>query len=190
MIQFTEDVNSPECDSVHYDVPGKIVVDVNSPGCDKVHYQAPGDLKVENDPTPDVVHDDSLPIDTQDDSVPSPEDLGFEIPKQDDLSTAKPSPVITPVDAIRQTKANPSTVTITKFGDKYYIDHNDLRCYMDACGEHNYESAVRNIINAHEDADLTNDNIGIVLGENDLFNLDPETKTAMESSNVSFEVYN
>ena len=34
MVQFTEDVNSPECDSVRYDVPGKITVDVDNPKCD------------------------------------------------------------------------------------------------------------------------------------------------------------
>lgn len=188
MVQFTEDVNSPECDSVRYDIPGKITVDVDNPECDKVHYQTPGDLKVKDDPTPDVVHDNSVPTDTQDDSVPSPEELGFEIPSHDSVN--KPEPGITPIDAIRQVKSDPNTVTVVKFGNKYYIDHNDLRCYMDACNERNYESAVRNIINAHEDVDLTNDNLGIVLGENDLFNLDPETKTAMESSNVNFEVYN
>ena len=96
---------------------------------------------------------------------------------------------ITPIEAIRRAKCCPSSVCISKLNGKYYIDHNDLRCYMDACGESNYESALNNIIAAHDKEDLCSDNIGIVMGESDLLKLDPETKLAMESSSVSFEVY-
>lgn len=96
---------------------------------------------------------------------------------------------MSPIEAIRRIKSDPATVSITKLNGKYYIDHNDLRCYMDACGEANYECALKNIIAANNDGELSSDNVGIVMGESDLLKLDPETKLAMESSDVNFEVY-
>ena len=165
--------------------------DVVSTVADKVYYQSPEDLKVKQDPTPDVVHDDSLPVATQiDGSVKTPEIDASEIeePAPARIYTKPAEDLPNPVDAIRMSKANPCNVVITKVGDKYYIDHNDLKCYMDACGEHDYSCAVRNIISAHNE-EFTNDDLGIVMSENDLFNLGPDAKATIEASDVNFEVY-
>ena len=191
--------------------------DIVSHECDEVYYQTPEELKVKHDPEPDVVHDDSNSYeDREDDDDEYEEDDEKEYEPQCEEEVPVPSELthddhhhddhhcdgfdhhchhhdhycdITPIEAIRRTKCCPSSVCISKLNGKYYIDHNDLRCYMDACGESNYESALNNIIAAHDKEDLCSDNIGIVMGESDLLKLDPETKLAMESSSVSFEVY-
>lgn len=192
--------------------------DIVSPECDEVYYQTPEELKVKHDPEPDVVHDDSNSYEEHedDDDDEYEEDDEKEYEPQCEEEVPVPSELthddhhhhdhhcdgfdhhcnhhdhycdITPIEAIRRAKCCPSSVCISKLNGKYYIDHNDLRCYMDACGESNYESALNNIIAAHDKEDLCSDNIGIVMGESDLLKLDPETKLAMESSSVSFEVY-
>ena len=191
--------------------------DITNPECDEVYYQTPEELKVKNNPEPDVVHDDSLPSDEEekekekdddddkDNDDEEKEDKDHEDDDDDDDEKHHEHEDhhhdhhhddchhfghhMTPIEAIRKIKSDPATVSITKLNGKYYIDHNDLRCYMDACGETNYECALKNIIAANHDSDLSNDNIGIVMRESDLLKLDPETKSTMESSDVNFEVY-
>ena len=144
--------------------------------CDNVYYQSPEEFRSEL--ARSVVHDDA-------DEAIQPDEVHYEYrPKEEE-----PAP-IDPMDAIRREKSNVHNVTITKFGDKYYIDHNDLRCYMDSCGEMDYDSAVKNIIDAHHDEPgLTSDNLGVVVSRDTLSEIDPYTKSTMESSKVSFEVY-
>lgn len=162
--------------------------DVASTVADKVYYQTPEDLKVKQDPTPDVVHDDSLPVSAHE-LEPEKVDDPTPVQMNDIHPDVKPEENLpSPIDAIRMSKANPCNVVITKVGDKYYIDHNDLKCYMDACGEHDYSCAVQNIIGAHN-SEFTNDNLGVVMSERDLLNLGPEVKTTIEASDVNFEVY-
>ena len=183
----------------------KLDEDMVNPECDEVYYQTPEELKVKGDSTPDVVHDDSLPANAPaKDFMPPLDEITpkFDTPMvhKDEPVQPQPAPIeapklhddhcdISPMEAIRKCKSNPATVSITKMNGKYYIDHNDLRCYMDACGESNYECALNNIIAAHNEDGLASDNIGIVMGESDLLKLDPETKMAIESSEVNFEVY-
>ena len=177
--------------------------DITNPECDEVYYQTPEELKVKNNPEPDVVHDDSLPSDEEKEKEKKEEDDDNEEHHEehdhhehedhhhdhhhDDCHHFGHH--MTPIEAIRKVKGDPASVSITKLNGKYYIDHNDLRCYMDACGEANYECALKNIIAANHDSDLSSDNIGIVMRESDLLKLDPETKFTMESSDVNFEVY-
>lgn len=180
--------------------------DITNPECDGVYYQTPEELKVKHNPEPDVVHDDNLPAKVEEPKeidIPSIEEKPMEFPTHHEEvphhhdhhewhhyeGPSHDDHGMSPIEAIRKVKSNPATVSITRLNGKYYIDHNDLRCYMDACGESNYECALKNIIAANNSDDITGDNIGIVMGENDLLKLDPEIKSAMESSEVNFEVY-
>ena len=190
--------------------------DITNPECDEVYYQTPEELKVKNNPEPDVVHDDSLPSDEEENEKEKDDDKENEDEEKEDKDHEDDEEHheehdhheheehhhdhhhddyhhfghhMTPIEAIRKIKGDPASVSITKLNGKYYIDHNDLRCYMDACGEANYECALKNIIAANHDSDLSSDNIGIVMRESDLLKLDPETKSTMESSDVNFEVY-
>lgn len=193
--------------------------DITNPECDEVYYQTPEELKVKNNPEPDVVHDDSLPSDEEENEKEKDDDKENEEEEKEDKDHEDDDDDeehheehdhheheehhhdhhhddchhfghhMTPIEAIRKIKGDPASVSITKLNGKYYIDHNDLRCYMDACGEANYECALKNIIAANHDSDLSSDNIGIVMRESDLLKLDPETKSTMESSDVNFEVY-
>lgn len=193
--------------------------DITNPECDEVYYQTPEELKVKNNPEPDVVHDDSLPSDEEENEKDKDDDKENEDEEKEDKDHEDDDDDeehheehdhheheehhhdhhhddchhfghhMTPIEAIRKIKGDPASVSITKLNGKYYIDHNDLRCYMDACGEANYECALKNIIAANHDSDLSSDNIGIVMRESDLLKLDPETKSTMESSDVNFEVY-
>ena len=193
--------------------------DITNPECDEVYYQTPEELKVKNNPEPDVVHDDSLPSDEEENEKEKDDDKENEEEEKEDKDHEDDDDDeehheehdhheheehhhdhhhddchhfghhMTPIEAIRNIKGDPASVSITKLNGKYYIDHNDLRCYMDACGEANYECALKNIIAANHDSDLSSDNIGIVMRESDLLKLDPETKSTMESSDVNFEVY-
>lgn len=190
--------------------------DITNPECDEVYYQTPEELKVKNNPEPDVVHDDSLPSDEEkekekDDDKENEDEEKEDKDHEDDEKHHEEHDHheheehhhdhhhhddchhfghhMTPIEAIHKIKSDPATISITRLNGKYYIDHNDLRCYMDACGETNYECALKNIIAANHDDSLSNDNIGIVMSESDLLKLDPETKSTMESSDVNFEVY-
>lgn len=151
-----------------------MIEDTVSPEADEVYYQTPEELKVKGDPSPDVVHDDSLTVgDYPDEEIP---DVG-----------GQPQP--TPIDAIRVAHSDPANVSVSQLGDKYYIGHDDLKCYMDASGETNYDAALDNIVTAHDREGFTCENTSIVMSESELLNLDPDTKLAMESSEVNFEVY-
>lgn len=211
MVVLEEDIVSPECDEVYYQTPEELKVK-HDPEPDVVHddsnsYEDREDDDEENEEKDhheeDDDHEDDEEHEDDDDDekekecepqheedVPVPSELmpGGN-PPQDEIDHHHHHCDITPIEAIRRTKCCPSSVCISKLNGKYYIDHNDLRCYMDACGESNYESALNNIIAAHNEEGLCSDNIGIVMGESDLLKLDPETKLAMESSSVNFEVY-
>lgn len=210
MVVLEEDIVSPECDEVYYQTPEELKVK-HDPEPDVVHddsnsYEDREDDDEENEEKDhheeDDDHEDDEEHEDDDDEkekecepqheedVPVPSELmPGDNPPQDEIDHHHHHCDITPIEAIRRTKCCPSSVCISKLNGKYYIDHNDLRCYMDACGESNYESALNNIIAAHNEEGLCSDNIGIVMGESDLLKLDPETKLAMESSSVSFEVY-
>lgn len=206
MVVLEEDIVSPECDEVYYQTPEELKVK-HDPEPDVVHddsnsYEDREDDYEKNNHEEDDDHEDDEKHEDDDDEeekeyehqheedVPVPRELipGGN-PPQDEIDHHHHHCDITPIEAIRRTKCCPSSVCISKLNGKYYIDHNDLRCYMDACGETNYESALNNIIAAHNEEGLCSDNIGIVMGGSDLLKLDPETKLAMESSSVSFEVY-
>ena len=214
MVVLEEDIVSPECDEVYYQTPEELKVK-HDPEPDVVH----DDSNSYEDREDDYEEEDHQEEHEDDDDDKYEEDDEKEYEPQCEEEVPVPSELthddhhghhhhdhhcdgfdhhchhhdhycdITPIEAIRRTKCCPSSVCISKLNGKYYIDHNDLRCYMDACGESNYESALNNIIAAHDKEDLCSDNIGIVMGESDLLKLDPETKLAMESSSVSFEVY-
>lgn len=211
MVVLEEDIVSPECDEVYYQTPEELKVK-HDPEPDVVH----DDSNSYEDREDDYEEEDHQEEHEDDDDDEYEEDDKKEYEPQCEEEVPVPSELthddhhhhdhhcdgfdhhchhhdhycdITPIEAIRRAKCCPSSVCISKLNGKYYIDHNDLRCYMDACGESNYESALNNIIAAHDKEDLCSDNIGIVMGESDLLKLDPETKLAMESSSVSFEVY-
>ena len=211
MVVLEEDIVSPECDEVYYQTPEELKVK-HDPEPDVVHddsnsYEDREDDYEEEDHQEEHEDDDDDEYEEDDEKeyepqceeeVPVPSELTHDDYHHDDhhcdgfdhhCHHHDHYCDITPIEAIRRTKCCPSSVCISKLNGKYYIDHNDLRCYMDACGESNYESALNNIIAAHDKEDLCSDNIGIVMGESDLLKLDPETKLAMESSSVSFEVY-
>lgn len=206
MVVLEEDIVSPECDEVYYQTPEELKVK-HDPEPDVVHddsnsYEDREDDYEKDHHEEDDDHEDDEKHEDDDDEeekeyepqheedVPVPSELipGGN-PPQDEIDHHHHHCDITPIEAIRRTKCCPSSVCISKLNGKYYIDHNDLRCYMDACGETNYEYALNNIIAAHNEEGLCSDNIGIVMGGSDLLKLDPETKLAMESSSVNFEVY-
>lgn len=201
MDPFKEDITNPECDEVYYQTPEELKVK-NNPEPDVVHDDSlPSDEEEEKEKKED---------DDKDNEDEEKEDKDHEDDDDDDEEHHEEHDHheheeyhhdhhhddchhfghhMTPIEAIRKVKGDPASVSITKLNGKYYIDHNDLRCYMDACGEANYECALKNIIAANHDSDLSSDNIGIVMRESDLLKLDPETKSTMESSDVNFEVY-
>lgn len=206
MVILEEDIVSPECDEVYYQTPEELKVK-HDPEPDVVHDDSNSyedhedDYEKDNHEEDDDHEDDEKHEDDDDEEekecepqheedVPVPGELipGGN-PPRDEVDHHHHHCDITPIEAIRRTKCCPSSVCISKLNGKYYIDHNDLRCYMDACGESNYESALNNIIAAHNEEGLCSDNVGIVMGGSDLLKLDPETKLAMESSSVNFEVY-
>ena len=215
MVVLEEDIVSPECDEVYYQTPEELKVK-HDPEPDVVHddsnsYEDREDDYEEEDHQEEHEDDDDDDEYEEDDEKEYEPQCEEEVPVPSELTHDDHHGYhhhdhhcdgfdhhchhhdhycdITPIEAIRRAKCCPSSVCISKLNGKYYIDHNDLRCYMDACGESNYEPALNNIIAAHDKEDLCSDNIGIVMGESDLLKLDPETKLAMESSSVSFEVY-
>ena len=202
MDPFKEDITNPECDEVYYQTPEELKVK-NNPEPDVVH----------DDSLPSDEEEKEKDEDDEDEEENEDEEKEDEDHEDDDDDDEKDHDEhehhdheehhhdhhhddchhfghhMTPIEAIRKVKGDPASVSITKLNGKYYIDHNDLRCYMDACGEASYECALKNIIAANHDSDLSSDNIGIVMRESDLLKLDPETKSTMESSDVNFEVY-
>ena len=208
MDPFKEDITNPECDEVYYQTPEELKVK-NNPEPDVVHDDSlPSDEEKEKEKKEDDEEEEKDKEEKEDDDKDNEdeekEDKDHEDDDDDDEEHHEHEEHhhdhhhddchhfghhMTPIEAIRKIKGDPATVSITKLNGKYYIDHNDLRCYMDACGEANYECALKNIIAANHDSDLSSDNIGIVMRESDLLKLDPETKSTMESSDVNFEVY-
>ena len=214
MDPFKEDITNPECDEVYYQTPEELKVK-NNPEPDVVHDDSlPSDEEKEKEKKEDDEEEEKDKEEKEDDDKDNEdeekEDKDHEDDDDDDEKHHDDEEHdhheheehhhhhddchhfghhMTPIEAIRKVKGDPASVSITKLNGKYYIDHNDLRCYMDACGESNYECALKNIIAANHDSDLSSDNIGIVMRESDLLKLDPETKSTMESSDVNFEVY-
>lgn len=207
MDPFKEDITNPECDGVYYQTPEELKVK-NNPEPDVVHDDSlPSDeekekeKKEEDDEGEEKEKEDKEKEDKdhEDDEKRHDEHDHHEHHEHEEHEHHHDhhhhddchhfGHHMTPIEAIRKVKGDPASVSITKLNGKYYIDHNDLRCYMDACGEANYECALKNIIAANNDGELSSDNIGIVMSESDLLKLDPETKLTMESSDVNFEVY-
>ena len=213
MDPFKEDITNPECDEVYYQTPEELKVK-NNPEPDVVHDDSlPSDEEKEKEKKEEDDEDEEKKEKEDDDKEKEDEEKEDKDHEDDDDDDEKHHEEhdhhdheehehhhhhddchhfdhhMTPIEAIRRIKSDPATVSITKLNGKYYIDHNDLRCYMDACGEANYECALKNIIAANHDGELSSDNIGIVMSESDLLKLDPETKSTMESSDVNFEVY-
>lgn len=209
MDPFKEDITNPECDEVYYQTPEELKVK-NNPEPDVVHDDSlPSDEEEEKEKKEDDEEEEKDKEEKEDDDKDNEDEEKEDKDHEDDDDDEEHDHHeheehhhdhhhddchhfghhMTPIEAIRKIKGDPASVSITKLNGKYYIDHNDLRCYMDACGEANYECALKNIIAANHDSDLSSDNIGIVMRESDLLKLDPETKSTMESSDVNFEVY-
>ena len=209
MDPFKEDITNPECDEVYYQTPEELKVK-NNPEPDVVHDDSlPSDEEEEKEKKEDDEEEEKDKEEKEDDDKDNDDEEKEDKDHEDDDDDEEHDHHeheehhhdhhhddchhfghhMTPIEAIRKVKGDPASVSITKLNGKYYIDHNDLRCYMDACGEANYECALKNIIAANHDSDLSSDNIGIVMRESDLLKLDPETKSTMESSDVNFEVY-
>ena len=209
MDPFKEDITNPECDEVYYQTPEELKVK-NNPEPDVVHDDSlPSDEEKEKEKKEDDEEEEKDKEEKEDDDKDNEDEEKEDKDHEDDDDDEEHDHHeheehhhdhhhddchhfghhMTPIEAIRKVKGDPASVSITKLNGKYYIDHNDLRCYMDACGEANYECALKNIIAANHDSDLSSDNIGIVMRESDLLKLDPETKSTMESSDVNFEVY-
>lgn len=209
MDPFKEDITNPECDEVYYQTPEELKVK-NNPEPDVVHDDSlPSDEEKEKEKKEDDEEEEKDKEEKEDDDKDNEDEEKEDKDHEDDDDDEEHDHHeheehhhdhhhddchhfghhMTPIEAIRKVKGDPATVSITKLNGKYYIDHNDLRCYMDACGEANYECALKNIIAANNDGELSSDNVGIVMGESDLLKLDPETKSTMESSDVNFEVY-
>lgn len=209
MDPFKEDITNPECDEVYYQTPEELKVK-NNPEPDVVHDDSlPSDEEEEKEKKEDDEEEEKDKEEKEDDDKDNEDEEKEDKDHEDDDDDEEHDHHeheehhhdhyhddchhfghhMTPIEAIRKVKGDPASVSITKLNGKYYIDHNDLRCYMDACGEANYECALKNIIAANHDSDLSSDNIGIVMRESDLLKLDPETKSTMESSDVNFEVY-
>ena len=211
MDPFKEDITNPECDEVYYQTPEELKVK-NNPEPDVVHDDSlPSDEEKEKEKKEDDEEEEKDKEEKEDDDKDNEDEEKEDKDHEDDDEEHHEEHDhheheehhhdhhhddchhfghhMTPIEAIRKVKGDPASVSITKLNGKYYIDHNDLRCYMDACGEANYECALKNIIAANHDSDLSSDNIGIVMRESDLLKLDPETKSTMESSDVNFEVY-
>ena len=214
MDPFKEDITNPECDEVYYQTPEELKVK-NNPEPDVVHDDSlPSDEEKEKEKKEDDEEEEKDKEEKEDDDKDNDDEEKEDKDHEDDDDEKHHDDEehdhheyeehhhdhhhddchhfghhMTPIEAIRKVKGDPASVSITKLNGEYYIDHNDLRCYMDACGEANYECALKNIIAANHDSDLSSDNIGIVMRESDLLKLDPETKSTMESSDVNFEVY-
>ena len=84
---------------------------------------------------------------------------------------------------------DPRNVMIAKYGDNYYVDHNDLKCYMDACKETKYENALNNIIKVHEDDDISASNIRVIMTKSDYSAMSESTKNKINEYSVSFDIY-
>lgn len=147
---------------MNYEAP--ILEEVEIPRDCRVYFQDPVDLKIQNDNNQSnmkvVLHDDEYPVEAN-----------------------------SPIEAISKLRMDPRNVMIAKYGDNYYVDHNDLKCYMDACKETKYENALNNIINVHEDDDISASNIRVIMTKSDYNTMSESTKNKINESSVSFDIY-
>lgn len=145
-----------------------------------VYFQDPVDLKIQNDNNQSdmkvILHDDEDPTNSTSSDIP--------------VSTPDEEPPVeanSPIEAISKLRMDPRNVMIAKYGDKYYVDHNDLKCYMDACKENKYEAAMNNIMMAHDD--LEPSNMRVAIRRSDYDNMSESTKMEINRSNVSFDLF-
>lgn len=165
---------------MNYEAP--ILEEVEIPRDCHVYFQDPVDLKIQNDNNQSdmkvVLHDDEDPTNSTSSDIP--------------VSTPDEEPPIesnSPIEAISKLRMDPRNVMIAKYGDKYYVDHNDLKCYMDACKETKYENALNNIIKVHEDDDISASNIRVIMTKSDYSAMSESTKNKINESSVSFDIY-
>lgn len=137
-----------------------------------VYFQNTVDLRTQNDnmdaDVKVVLHDD-------------------EDPTGDGVSSNNSIEANTPIEAIDKLRMDPRNVMIARYGDNYYVDHNDLKCYMDACKENKYEAAMNNIMIAHDD--LEPSNMRVAIRRSDYDNMSESTKMEINRSNVSFDLF-
>lgn len=145
-----------------------------------VYFQNTVDLRTQNDNMDAdmkvILHDDEDPTNSTSSDIP--------------VSTPDEEPPIeanTPIEAIDKLRMDPRNVMIAKYGDNYYVDHNDLKCYMDACKENKYEAAMNNIMMAHDD--LEPSNMRVAIRRSDYDNMSESTKMEINRSNVSFDLF-
>ncbi len=110
-----------------------------------------------------------------------------EDPTGDGVSSDTSIEANSPIEAIDKLRMDPRNVMIAKYGDNYYVDHNDLKCYMDACKENKYEAAMNNIMMAHDD--LEPSNMRVAIRRSDYDNMSESTKMEINRSNVSFDLF-
>lgn len=165
---------------MNYEAP--ILEEVEIPRDCHVYFQDPVDLKIQNDNNQSnmkvILHDDEDPTDSTSSDIP--------------VSTPDEEPPIevnSPIEAISKLRMDPRNVMIAKYGDNYYVDHNDLKCYMDACKETKYENALNNIIKVHEDYDISASNIRVIMTKSDYNTMSESTKNKINESSVSFDIY-
>lgn len=165
---------------MNYEAP--ILEEVEIPRDCHVYFQDPIDLKIQNDNNQSdmkvILHDDEDPTNSTSSDIP--------------VSTPDEEPPIesnSPIEAISKLRMDPRNVMIAKYGDKYYVDHNDLKCYMDACKETKYENALNNIIKVHEDDDISASNIRVIMTKSDYSAMSESTKNKINESSVSFDIY-
>ena len=165
---------------MNYEAP--ILEEVEIPRDCHVYFQDPVDLKIQNDNNQSdmkvVLHDDEDPTNSTSSDIP--------------VSTPDEEPPIesnSPIEAISKLRMDPRNVMIAKYGDNYYVDHNDLKCYMDACKETKYENALNNIIKVHEDDDISASNIRVIMTKSDYSAMSESTKNKINESSVSFDIY-
>lgn len=145
-----------------------------------VYFQNTVDLRTQNDNMDAdmkvILHDD--------------EDLTNSTSSDIPVSTPDEEPPIeanSPIEAISKLRMDPRNVMIAKYGDNYYVDHNDLKCYMDACKENKFEAAMNNIMMAHDD--LEPSNMRVAIRRSDYDNMSESTKMEINRSNVSFDLF-
>lgn len=159
-----------------------ILEEVEIPRDCKVYFQDPVDLKVQNDNNQSgmkvVLHDEEDPTDSTSTDIP------VSTPDDDPPMVAN-----SPQEAIDKLRMDPRNVMIAKYGDNYYVDHNDLKCYMDACKETKYEAALNNIIKVHEDDDISASNIRVIMKHEDYNSMSESTKSKINESSVNFDIY-
>ena len=165
---------------MNYEAP--ILEEVEIPRDCHVYFQDPVDLKIQNDNNQSdmkvILHDDEDPTNSTSSDIP--------------VSTPDEEPPIesnSPIEAISKLRMDPRNVMIAKYGDNYYVDHNDLKCYMDACKETKYENALNNIIKVHEDDDISASNIRVSMTKSDYNAMSESTKNKINESSVSFDIY-